>query len=41
MFLPRSRVEVEVITMPPSLPDKADAGGRVEGQQGSNDGAAL
>lgn len=41
VFLPSSREEVQVITMPPAPPDKANACGSVEGQQASNDDGAL
>ncbi len=39
--LPISRVEVDVILMPPAPPDEANAGGLMEGQQALNDDVAF
>lgn len=38
---PRSRVEGEVTLMPSLPPDEANAGGLMEGQQGSDDDVTL
>ena len=41
VFPPISRVNVDVVPVPIAPPHKANAGGRVEGQQASDDDVAL
>lgn len=40
-ILPASREEVQVVSVPPSPPDKADTGAPMESQQGADDDVSL